>query len=29
LNPTAGELAAQYAILDARELPYYEHRKAA
>ena len=29
LNPKAGELAAQYAILDSRERPYYEHRMAA
>ena len=29
LNPDAGDLAAQYAILDSRERPYYEHRMAA
>lgn len=29
LNPDAGELAAQYEILDSRERPYYEHRMAA
>jgi putative SOS response-associated peptidase YedK len=29
LNPQPGELAAQYAILDDRERPYYEHRLAA
>lgn len=29
LNPDAGNLTAQYAILDERERPYYEHRKAA
>ena len=29
LNPDAKNLAAQYAILDARARPYYEHRLAA
>jgi putative SOS response-associated peptidase YedK len=29
LNPNAADLAAQYAILDARERPYYEHALAA
>jgi len=29
LNPDRGNLAAQYAILDRRERPYYEHRAAA
>jgi putative SOS response-associated peptidase YedK len=29
LAPEAGNLAAQYAILDDRERPYYEHRLAA
>lgn len=29
LAPQAGKLAAQYAILDDRERPYYEHRLAA
>ena len=29
LNPDPKNLAAQYAILDDRERPYYEHRKAA
>lgn len=29
LNPDRADLAAQYAILDDRERPYYEHRKAA
>ncbi len=29
LNPQPGNLAAQYAILDDRERPYYEHRLAA
>jgi putative SOS response-associated peptidase YedK len=29
LNPDASDLAAQYAILDDRERPYYEHRLAA
>lgn len=29
LNPQPGDLAAQYAILDDRERPYYEHRLAA
>ncbi|RDU98168.1 SOS response-associated peptidase family protein [Trinickia dinghuensis] len=29
LSPDTGELAAQYAILDARERPYYEHQLAA
>ena len=29
LNPNAKHLAAQYAILDDRERPYYEHRLAA
>lgn len=29
LNPDANDLDAQYAILDARERPYYEHRMAA
>ena len=29
LNPDPKNLAAQYAILDARERPYYEHRLAA
>ena len=29
LNPDAGELDTQYAILDSRERPYYEHRLAA
>lgn len=29
LNPDPADLAAQYAILDDRERPYYEHRKAA
>ena len=29
LNPDPQELAAQYAILDDREQPYYEHRMAA
>jgi len=29
LAPKRGELAAQYAILDERERPYYEHRMAA
>ena len=29
LSPQAGDLAAQYAILDDRERPYYEHRLAA
>jgi putative SOS response-associated peptidase YedK len=29
LNPDSSDLAAQYAILDDRERPYYEHRMAA
>jgi len=29
LNPDPKKLAAQYAILDDRERPYYEHRLAA
>ena len=29
LSPDPGDLAAQYAILDDRERPYYEHREAA
>ncbi|SIN80682.1 SOS response-associated peptidase family protein [Paraburkholderia phenazinium] len=29
LNPDASDLAAQYAILDDKERPYYEHRLAA
>lgn len=29
LHPAAGELAPLYALLDARERPYYEHRMAA
>jgi putative SOS response-associated peptidase YedK len=29
LNPNPGDLAAQYAILDDRERPYFEHRLAA
>jgi len=29
LNPDPHNLAAQYAILDDRERPYYEHRMAA
>ncbi|MGF6303032.1 putative SOS response-associated peptidase YedK [Paraburkholderia sp. WC7.3d] len=29
LNPDASNLAAQYAILDDRDRPYYEHRMAA
>ena len=29
LNPSCTDLAAQYAILDDRERPYYEHRMAA
>jgi putative SOS response-associated peptidase YedK len=29
LNPNPADLAAQYAILDERERPYYEHRMAA
>jgi putative SOS response-associated peptidase YedK len=29
LNPRPGDLATQYAILDDRERPYYEHRLAA
>lgn len=29
LDPSATDLARQYAILDDRERPYYEHRKAA
>ena len=29
LNPKPGDLAAQYAILDDRERPFYEHRLAA
>ncbi|MFM0388420.1 SOS response-associated peptidase family protein [Paraburkholderia dipogonis] len=29
LNPNPSDLAAQYAILDDRERPYYEHRMAA
>ncbi len=29
LNPSRSDLAAQYAILDDRERPYYEHRMAA
>ena len=29
LNPDPTDLAAQYAILDDRERPYYEHRLAA
>ena len=29
LAPEAGNLAAQYAILDGRERPYYAHRLAA
>lgn len=29
LNPDPGNLKAQYAILDDRERPYYEHRQAA
>lgn len=29
LNPDPSNLAAQYAILDDRERPYYEHRLAA
>ena len=29
LNPHPANLAAQYSILDHRERPYYEHRKAA
>ena len=29
LSPDPGNLAAQYAILDDRERPYYEHRMAA
>lgn len=29
LNPDASDLAAQYAILDDRDRPYYEHRLAA
>jgi hypothetical protein len=29
LNPDASDLAAQYAILDDRNLPYYEHRLSA
>ena len=29
LSPQAGDLASQYAILDNRERPYYEHRLAA
>jgi len=29
LNPDPANLAAQYAILDDRERPYYEHRLAA
>lgn len=29
LNPQPGDLATQYAILDDRERPYYEHRLAA
>jgi putative SOS response-associated peptidase YedK len=29
LNPDPANLDAQYAILDDRETPYYEHRKAA
>ncbi len=29
LKPDGNNLAAQYAILDARERPYYEHRLAA
>jgi putative SOS response-associated peptidase YedK len=29
LNPTRGDLATQYAILDDRERPFYEHRMAA
>jgi hypothetical protein len=29
LNPQPGDLATQYAILDERERPYYEHRLAA
>lgn len=29
LNPVPGDLRAQYAILDDRERPYYEHRMAA
>lgn len=29
LSPQAGDLATQYAILDDRERPYYEHRLAA
>ncbi len=29
LNPDASDLAVQYAILDDRDRPYYEHRLAA
>jgi hypothetical protein len=29
LNPNASDLATQYAILDDRDRPYYEHRLAA
>ena len=29
LNPDPADLAAQYAILDDRERPYYEHRMVA
>ncbi|MEO7326802.1 MAG: SOS response-associated peptidase family protein [Dokdonella sp.] len=29
LQPQAGDLARQYALLDDRQLPFYEHRKAA
>jgi putative SOS response-associated peptidase YedK len=29
LNPDAADLAAQYAILDDRNRPYYAHRLAA
>ena len=29
LNPDPANIAAQYAILDDRERPYYEHRMAA
>jgi putative SOS response-associated peptidase YedK len=29
LNPNSADLATQYAILDTRERPYYEHRLAA
>jgi putative SOS response-associated peptidase YedK len=29
LRPDANDLAGQYALLDDRALPFYEHRKAA